>query len=201
MKAKKINLDELALKRFRNEVDGMFQRFFDEPVLSNMPFVISDLRPACYIVEFKYSYSIEVEIDDRESDDIDIEKDNHILKIRGERKQETEHKDEETEIHSVEHSYGSFLRSSTLPDGINEEEISATDKNGILYINVPKSNESKVRRIKINKDYDYDSRALFYLYRKSITIMYGDRFCVIIRSNTVCLPYNHLASYTMDVLN
>jgi len=152
MKPKKMSPDELPLKRFRNELDGMFQRFFDEPVLSNMPFVNSDLRPACNIVESKNSYSIEVEIPGIEADDIDIEVDNHILKIRGERKQETEHKDEETEIHSVEHSYGSFLRSFTLPDGINEEEISATDKNGILYINVPKSSESKVRRIKINKD-------------------------------------------------
>src|SRR5699024_880774 len=152
MKPKKINPDELPLKRFRNELDDMIQRFFDEPVLSNMPSVNSDLRPACNIVDSKNSYSIEVEIPGIEADDIDIEIDNHILKIRGERKQETEHKDEETEIHSVEHSYGSFRRSFTLPDGINEEEISATDKNGILYINVPKSNESKVRRIKINKD-------------------------------------------------
>src|SRR5699024_11098609 len=152
MKPKKINPDELPLKRFRNELDSMYQRFFDEPVLSNMPFVNSNLRPACNIVESKNSYSIEVEIPGSEADDIDIEIDNHILKIRGERKQETEHKDEETEIHSVEHSYGSFLRSFTLPDGINEEEISATDKNGVLYINMPKSNESKVRSIKINKD-------------------------------------------------
>src|SRR5699024_465352 len=92
MKSKKINPDELPLKRFRNELDGMFQRFFDEPVLSNMPFVNSDLRPACNIVESKNSYSIEVEIPGIEADDIDIEIDNHILKIRGERKQETEHK-------------------------------------------------------------------------------------------------------------
>src|SRR5699024_9216105 len=152
MKPKKINPDELPLKRFRNELDGMFQRFFDEPVLSNMPFVNSDLRPACNIVESKNSYSIEVEITGIEADDINIEIDNHKMKSRGESKQETEQKDEETEIHSVEHSYGSFLRSFTLSDGINEEEISTTDKNRILYINVPKSNESKVRRIKINKD-------------------------------------------------
>src|SRR5699024_2030849 len=152
MKPKKINPDELPLKRFRNELDGMLQRIFDESVLPNMPFVNSDLIPACNIVESKNSYSIEVEIPGIEADDIDIEIDNHILKIRGERKQETEQKDEETRIHSVEHRYGKFLSSVTLTDGINEEEISATDKNGILYINVPKSNESKVRRIKINKD-------------------------------------------------
>src|SRR5699024_5897706 len=145
MKPKKINPDELPLKRYRNELDGMFQRVFDEPVLSNMHFVNIDLRPVRDMFESKNSYSIDLAIPGIEADDIDIEIDNHILKIRGERKQETEHKDEETEIHSVEHSYGSFLRSFTLPDGINEEEISATDKNGILYINVPKSNESKVR--------------------------------------------------------
>src|SRR5699024_2249123 len=127
MKQKKINQYELPLKRYRNEIDCIFQHFFYEPVLYNIPFIHSDLRAVCNIVESKNSYSIEVEIPGIEADDIDIEIDNHILKIRGERKQETEHKDEETEIHSVEHSYGSFLRSFTLPDGINEEEISATD--------------------------------------------------------------------------
>lgn len=151
MKPRKVNLGEQPIKRFRNEIDGMFQRFFDEPVLSNMPFVNTDLTPACNIVESKERYTIEVEIPGIEADDIDIEIDNHILKIKGERKQETEHKDEETEIHTVEHSYGSFLRSFTLPDGINEEQISANDKNGVLYIDIPKSKESKTRRIKVNK--------------------------------------------------
>lgn len=151
MKPRKVNLGEQPIKRFRNEIDGMFQRFFDEPVLSNMPFVNTDLTPACNIVESKERYTIEVEIPGIEADDIDIEIDNHILKIKGERKQETEHKDEETEIHTVEHSYGSFLRSFTLPDGINEEQISANDKNGVLYIDIPKSKESKARRIKVNK--------------------------------------------------
>src|SRR5699024_12800576 len=102
MKPKKINTDELPLKRFRNELDGMFQRFLDEPVLSNMPFVNSDLRPACNIVEYKNSYYIEVEIQGIEADDIDIEIDIYILKIRRELKKETDDKDEETKIQSLE---------------------------------------------------------------------------------------------------
>src|SRR5699024_12513955 len=102
MKPKKINPDELPLKRFRNELDGMFQRFFDEPVLSHMPFVNSDLRPACNIVESKNSYSLEAEIPGIEADDIDIESDPHMLKLEDERRQETDPTCEEPENHRLE---------------------------------------------------------------------------------------------------
>lgn len=154
MKPRKIDSNEQPLKRFRNELDGMVQRFFDEPVLSNMPFMNSDMTPACNIVEKKDRYSIEVEIPGIEPDDIDIEIDNRVLKIKGERKQENEHKDEETEVHTIEHSYGSFMRSFSLPEGIDEDNITAHDKNGILFIDIPKTQETKARRIKVNKKDD-----------------------------------------------
>lgn len=141
------------IKKLKNEVDGMFQRFFEDPFFASKWLGDKDsLMPACNIVEKKNRYTIEVEVPGVDPDQIDIEIDGQMLKIKGERRQETETEDTETQMHTIEHSYGSFFRSFTLPDNINIDEISADNKNGILYINLPKTNEGKARRIKIRKN-------------------------------------------------
>ena len=71
------------------------------------------------------------------------------MSVKGERKQKTESEDEENKVHMVEQSYGSFYRSFTLPDNVNTDEIYAENKNGILFIKLPKNKESKPRRIDI----------------------------------------------------
>lgn len=144
---------EEPIKKFKNELDGMFQRFFDDPFFSNTPLLKRDdvFTPACNIEEKKDRYSIEAEIPGVDPDDIDIEIDGNVLTIKGERKQEVETKDEDTQLHKIEHSYGSYYRSFTLPDNINTDEISADNKNGILFIDIPKHKDSKTRRIKIGR--------------------------------------------------
>ena len=149
---RRIDAGDQPLRKFRNELDGMFQRFFDEPFLSNIPFGSgNDITPACNIAEKSDRYTIEVEVPGVDPSNVDIEIDNHTLKITGERKQEFEEEDKETQMHTIEHSYGSFYRAFSLPDGIDDDQITAHDKNGILYIEIPKSTESKSRRIQINK--------------------------------------------------
>lgn len=142
--------DDLPLKKFKNELDGMFQRFFEDPFFSNKPLGNKDsLTPACNIVENKDQYIIEVEVPGVDPENIDIEIDGQIMKIKGERKKVTETENQETQMHTIEHSYGSFFRSFTLPENINADEISADNKNGILSIHLPKNKESQARRIKI----------------------------------------------------
>src|SRR5699024_12641436 len=82
---------------------------------------------------------------------IDIGLDGQVLKIKGEKTLKKEEEDEETEMHTVEHHYGSFFRSFTLPENVDVEEIEADNKNGILYVHLPKNKESKPRRIEINE--------------------------------------------------
>jgi HSP20 family protein len=70
-----------------------------------------------------------------------------VLTIKGEKKQEREEK--EADYHLVERNYGSFIRSVRLPKEVQGDKISASYKDGILKIALPKSEEAKKKEIKI----------------------------------------------------
>jgi HSP20 family protein len=73
--------------------------------------------------------------------------DNGILTIRGERKQE---KDEMGKrFHRIERHYGFFTRSFTLPDNVDEAKITASFKDGMLNIQIQKSEVVKPKAIEI----------------------------------------------------
>lgn len=144
--------DDHPLKKFRRELDSVFQRFFDEPIFpktmwdSDKSFV-----PACNIKEEKGRYIMELEIPGVEADDINIDISGNVMTIQGERKLETITEDQDRNFHMIEHSYGSFYRSFTLPDNSDVDKISADYKNGILTVEIPKLKDKKSKRIKIGK--------------------------------------------------
>jgi len=70
-----------------------------------------------------------------------------VLTIRGERKFEEEK--EGRNFHRLERSYGTFVRSFTLPNNVDRENIHASFKNGLLEIELPKREEARPRQIKI----------------------------------------------------
>jgi HSP20 family protein len=72
---------------------------------------------------------------------------NGYLAIKGEKKHEKEEKDEN--YHLIERSYGAFTRSVQLPREVQSDKITASFKNGILRITLPKSEEAKKKEIKI----------------------------------------------------
>jgi HSP20 family protein len=72
---------------------------------------------------------------------------NGYLTIKGEKKNEKEERDEN--YHLIERSYGSFTRSVRLPREVQSDKITASFKNGILKITLPKSEEAKKKEIKI----------------------------------------------------
>jgi HSP20 family protein len=73
---------------------------------------------------------------------------NNILTLRGERKLDNEVKRES--YHRVERSYGTFIRSFTLPNMIDTEKIKAEYKDGVLRMILPKKDEAKPKQISIN---------------------------------------------------
>ena len=81
-------------------------------------------------------------------DDIKISFENDVLTLSGERKSKDETK--EKNFHRIERSYGKFERCFHLPKNIKAKDIKAEYKNGVLTINVPKSEEAKAREIVIN---------------------------------------------------
>jgi HSP20 family protein len=81
-------------------------------------------------------------------DDIDINIENFVLTVKGEKKSAAEVKDEQ--YHHIERRYGSFSRSFSLPQTVDSNKVSAEYKNGVLTVRLPLREEAKPRSIKVD---------------------------------------------------
>jgi len=107
----------------------------------------STWSPAVDIKEEADKYVLYADIPGVRAEDIEIQMDKGILTIRGERKHEAEESEEG--FHRVERSQGVFMRRFSLPDTVDAEHISATSKNGVLELVLPKAEQPKARKIEV----------------------------------------------------
>jgi HSP20 family protein len=106
--------------------------------------------PAADISETDKEYLVKAELPGVKREDVTLTVDDGIITIAGERKQEKDEKD--AKQHRVERFYGSFTRSFTLPENVEEKAIRAESKDGILYVHLPKrarAEKPKVVQIKV----------------------------------------------------
>ncbi|WP_259780549.1 Hsp20/alpha crystallin family protein [Aestuariispira ectoiniformans] len=96
----------------------------------------------------KDTYEISMELPGVEEKDIDISIHDNVLTIMGEKKFEQEKK--EKDYYFSERRYGSFQRSFRLPPGIQQNDIDAHFKNGVLTVKIPKMLEQEPERQKID---------------------------------------------------
>ncbi|MGE5663600.1 MAG: Hsp20/alpha crystallin family protein [Deltaproteobacteria bacterium] len=103
--------------------------------------------PAVDIYETEDDIVVKAELPGVEKDHIGVEVKGGVLTLRGERKHEKEVKEES--YHRVERSYGTFLRSFTLPSSVEEDKVSAKLSGGVLEIHLPKRAEAKPKQVRI----------------------------------------------------
>ncbi len=103
--------------------------------------------PAVDVYEDKDNIIINAEIPGVKKEDIKIELTGNQLTISGERKLEKEEK--KKNYHRIERFYGNFMRTFTIPDTVQKDKISASYKDGILKVVLPKAEEAKPKEIKI----------------------------------------------------
>jgi len=99
------------------------------------------------MIEKEDRFIVKVELPGMKKEDIDISVTGNTLTIKGERKAETEVKEEE--YYCCERSYGNFFRSLTIPVSVDIEKIEAKYKDGVLEIDLPKSPEVTPKKIDI----------------------------------------------------
>jgi HSP20 family protein len=104
--------------------------------------------PPVDIAEDRDRIMLTAELPGFREDQVKIQMEGGVLTIRGERKFEEE-KDGRN-FHRVERSYGQFVRSFTLPNNVDREQIRASFDNGLLRIEMPKTAEARPREIKIS---------------------------------------------------
>ena len=126
----------------RDEMNRLFSRTVGDGVSSG-----SAWTPAVDIFDTDDAIVLKAELPGLATGDIDIEIDDNVLTLKGERRfQETV---DEGRFYRLERAYGHFQRSVTLPQGVKADEISADFDNGVLTVRVPKADEVKPRKISI----------------------------------------------------
>ena len=137
------------MREFENMFDR-YSRLLWRPTGDGINLIASEWSPRVDISETENNLVIKAEIPDVNKDDIKVTVSQGILTIEGEKKRE---KDVENEkYHRIERYYGSFARSFTLPTHINDKDIHASFKNGVLSLVIPKipTPESREIQVKIN---------------------------------------------------
>jgi HSP20 family protein len=92
----------------------------------------NDFTPPVEILKSNGNIIVRADLPGLEKEDINVEVRDKLLTIEGERKNETEEKDEG--FYRSERSYGSFFRQIPLPEGTKTDEAKATFKNGVLEV-------------------------------------------------------------------
>jgi HSP20 family protein len=113
----------------------------------NEAMTMADWAPSVNISETTAEYVIEAEIPEVKKEDVRVTLENGVLTVRGMRRQDAEERGRK--YHRVERSYGSFLRSFSLPDEVNDAQVQAVFKDGILTLRLPKSEKAKPKAVEV----------------------------------------------------
>jgi HSP20 family protein len=127
----------------QNRLNSIFQDFARpqsdlQPTSENL--TMGNFVPAVDVYEDAQKLALKLEIPGIRREDLDIRVEGRNLIVTGERKFESEEKEE---------NFHSFVRSFTLPSSVNTDEIQATSTDGVLTISLNKRPEAKPKQIEI----------------------------------------------------
>ncbi|MGB9029906.1 MAG: Hsp20/alpha crystallin family protein [Acidobacteriaceae bacterium] len=133
--------DVLSLQ---NRLNSLFQEYNrgEGDALSTAAFV-----PPVDVYEDEHKIVLKLEVPGMKESDLDIQLENNVLTLKGERKFEKEEKEEN--FHRIERRYGSFYRSFTIPNTVNPESVKASYEAGVLKVELDKRAEAKPKQIKV----------------------------------------------------
>lgn len=144
----------MALSRYNpwqemNTLQRSFNRLFDDMIASgNSDFSNFSKVPAAEISETEDAVNLKLEVPGMNGKDLDIQVTENAVSIRGERKEENT--TEENGTKRSEFRYGRFERVIPLPVRIQNTDVKADYKDGILNLHLPKAQEEKNKVVKVN---------------------------------------------------
>jgi HSP20 family protein len=137
------------LSTMQSEMNRLFSTFFDSPTPGNgRRTALRSWIPAMDVTENETEYVLKADLPGLSEGDVNVELDDSILRISGERK--SEHKESEAGYHRVERAFGRFSRSLRLPEGVTADGIQANFDNGVLEVHIQKPEQQKPRKVAIS---------------------------------------------------
>jgi HSP20 family protein len=136
------------LGTIQNEMNRLFNTFFDQPAPTGSGGVPGRRWiPAMDLIETAENYVLRADLPGLSEADVDVQLQDNLLTISGERK--AKHESQQEGYYRLERAFGSFSRSLTLPEGVDPEAVQAHFDRGVLEITIPKPEQKKPRQVRI----------------------------------------------------
>jgi HSP20 family protein len=133
----------MAMQTYRDPRLAPF-RMMDELLRGWSPNQAGGFTPMLDVRETDEEYLVLVDLPGVRSDEVAIEVSDQVLSVSGSRAPV-----ETGEAQLSERPHGSFVRTLTLPQGVDEEKIVANYSDGVLELHVPKPAEQRPKKITI----------------------------------------------------
>jgi HSP20 family protein len=133
-------------RALQQEMDEMLSRFSYD--WNGGELLTQAAAPSLDLSETDNALEIRMDLPGIKPEEVDIEISGNTVRISGERKEEKEEKGKA--FHRIERMSGTFSRTVTLPCGIKEDKVTAECHDGVLTVTLPKTEEAKTHKIKVN---------------------------------------------------
>jgi len=136
------------LSTIQNEMNRLFNTFFDQPTPAGRS--AGGARrwiPPMDLVETPDHYVLRADLPGLSDEDVNVQLEDNVLTISGERK--TEHESQQEGYYRLERAFGGFSRALTLPDGVDPDGVQGHFDRGVLEIRIPKPEQKKPRHVQI----------------------------------------------------
>ena len=129
---------------FQDEVERIFRQAVGERSTATPAGAFS---PALDVEETEDGFTLHVELPGVDADQVEVSLEENVLTIAGERRFYDEREAEG--FRRIERHFGRFHRAVRLPDRVHADGVTASYRDGLLTVTVPKAEEAKPRRIQI----------------------------------------------------
>lgn len=134
------------LSRMQSAFDKMFSDLTEKKLMG------TDLEgrfaPSCEVSEDEKNYLMKFDLPGISKDQVKIEMSDGQLTVTAERREEKKTDNKKTYVSEI--SYGSYMRSFTLPPNVDDKKVDAKFENGVLSITIPKSEPSSSKKIEVH---------------------------------------------------
>lgn len=135
----------------RNQPSSSFESYYNNLLndfFGNEAFENADWSPRMEVEESNDKFLLHAELPGMKKEDIDISVKENVLTISGEKKARV--RKEEASYHLNEINYGKFARTFKLPANVDVDNIKGQWAEGVLSVEIPKTEIAKPRKIEIN---------------------------------------------------
>ena len=132
----------------RTDIDRLFDRFFDVESWNDRASM--NFSPSVDVVENENEIMLHIDLPGMKREDVSVKLENGTLTVSGERTAVSETGDKTSNYHIMERSHGKFVRSFSVPESVDADNVRAQLTDGVLNVALPKLAKAKPRTVDID---------------------------------------------------